>query len=184
MGNIWVGGTTTSENFPLRDLFQTASGQDFNPSTGTGFLVKLAPDGTVIYSSYFGGLLGNSGVKGVGTDQTGNLYVTGTTDSGDFPTTPGLPAAMVTANEITSIFGAFITKLDATGQHILYSALLAGTAIDCNGGSSCFLMSRVTVGASIAVDGAGNAYLTGFTNDPLFPATPGAYQTKLNATPR
>ncbi len=92
-GNIWVGGSTSSENFPLRDALQTAQGSG-NPG-GTGFLVKLASDGTVIYSSYFGGLLGSSSVNGVATDQSGNVYVTGATDSTDFPTTAGLPAGKV-----------------------------------------------------------------------------------------
>ncbi len=54
---------------------QTSQGSG-NPG-GTGFLVKLAPDGTVIYSSYFGGLLGASSVNGVATDQNGNVYLTG-----------------------------------------------------------------------------------------------------------
>ncbi len=72
-GNIWVGGNTSSENFPLHDATQTALG-----SGDTGFLVELAPDGTVIYSSYFGGLLGSSSVNGIAMDQNGNLYLTGT----------------------------------------------------------------------------------------------------------
>jgi uncharacterized protein (TIGR03437 family) len=247
MGNIWVGGSTSSENFPLRDAMQTSQGSG-NPG-GTGFLVKLAPDGTVIYSSYFGGLLGASSVNGVAPDQSGNVYLTGTTDSTDFPATPGLPAGKV-SNAIGTVSGAFITKLDATGSKILYSALIVGNAVDCSGGSSCFLSARGTSGVSIATDAAGdafiagntnttdlpvtagiafgygafaakinaagnqlayltylgppagivafgpsqsirasaiaadvagNAYLTGSTNDPEFPATPGAYQTKLNA---
>ncbi len=126
-GNIWIGGTTSSENFPLRDALQTSQG-----TADTGFLVELASDGTVIYSSYFGGLLGRSTVNGVTTDASGNVYVTGTTDSSDFPTTSGLPAGKVTANEITSVSGVFITKLDPTGVKILFSALIVGTALDCS----------------------------------------------------
>jgi len=93
-GNIWVGGITSSDDFPLRDALQTVSsgaGYDWQ----SGFLVKLAPDGTVIYSSYFGGLQGSSSVNGVATDSGGNVYVTGETDSLDFPVTPGLPAGML-----------------------------------------------------------------------------------------
>ena len=106
-GNIWVGGTTSSENFPLHDALQTTIG-----SGDTGFLVKLAPDGTVIYSSYFGGAAGNSGVYGLATDAAGDVFVTGSTDSSDFPATPALSAGTVSANEITPYYGAFITKLD------------------------------------------------------------------------
>src|ERR1035441_6762254 len=86
-GNIWVGGNTTSDNFPLHDALQTIL--TTNDAGQGGFLVKLAPDGTVVYSSYFGGLLGNSTVGGVAADLAGNVYLTGSTFSSDFPTTPG-----------------------------------------------------------------------------------------------
>src|ERR1700722_15449443 len=114
-GNTWVGGTTSSENFPLHDALQTTIG-----SGATGFLVKLAPDGTVIYSSYFGGVAGNSGVYGLATDAAGDVFVTGGTDSSDFPATPALSAGTVSANETTPYYGAFITKLDATGLHVIF----------------------------------------------------------------
>lgn len=170
-GNIWVGGTTSSENFPLRNPFQAEMG--LANRGGTGFLVELAPDGTIIYSSYFGGLLGASSVAGVGTDEIGNVYVTGATSSSDFPTTPGLPAGTVSANEITPSYGAFITKLDPAGLHILYSALIVGNAVDCQGGSSCFLMQRGTSGVGIAIDAAGDAFIAGNTNTTDLPVTPG-----------
>lgn len=247
-GNIWVSGSTSSTNFPLRDALQTALG-GANPGGQTGFLVKLAPDGTVIYSSYFGGLLGLSSVNGLATDASGNVYLTGSTNSGDFPTTAGLPAAQVRSG-LAGVSGAFITKLDSSGSQVLYSALIAGNAVDCAAGSTCFLSQRYTSGvgiavdadgtafvagntnttdlpvtaglvsgygafavainsegnqvgyltyvgppsgpltvygptqtitaSAIAIDSGGNVYLTGYTNDPLFPATPGAYQTALS----
>lgn len=184
-GNIWVGGSTSSENFPLRDALQTEQGSG-NPG-GTGFLVKLASDGTVIYSSYFGGLLGSSSVNGLATDQSGDVYVTGVTDSTDFPTTAGLPAGKVNANEITPFSGAFITKLDATGQHVLYSAVILGSAVDCGGGSSCFLSARNTSGVAIALDPAGDAFIAGYTNTTDLPVTTGisfgygAFAAEINA---
>jgi uncharacterized protein (TIGR03437 family) len=182
-GNIWVGGATRSENFPLHDAFQTAQGS----GSQTGFLVELAQDGTVIYSSYFGGVLGGSGVSGVATDQSGNVYVTGTTSSSDFPTTAGLPAGMVSSGGVYPVYGAFVTKLDATGRQILYSAVVAGSAVDCSGGSNCFLMERSTGGAGIAIDGAGNALVAGNTNTTDLPVTAGgvpgdgAFAAKINA---
>ena len=131
-GNIWVGGATSSENFPLHDASQTALGSGFPEESG--FLVELAPDGTVIYSSYFGGLLGGSSVNGIAIDLGGNLYLTGTTDASDFPATPGLPAGpgTVASDGITPVSGAFVTKLDATSLHVAYSALIVGTAVDCS----------------------------------------------------
>jgi uncharacterized protein (TIGR03437 family) len=123
----------------------------------------------------------------VATDSSGNLYVTGTTDSSDFPATPGLPAGMVSANEITPYSGAFITKLDPTGLHVLYSALIVGTAVECSGGSSCFLMARGTSGIGIAIDAAGDALVAGNTNTSDLPVTAegapgyGAFAAKINA---
>jgi uncharacterized protein (TIGR03437 family) len=180
-GNIWIGGITSSENFPLRDAFQTALG-----TGSTGFLVKLAPDGTFIYSSFFGGLMGNSAVNGIAVDQDGALYVTGSTDSTDFPTTPSLLYGTVSADEITPVSGAFVTKLNSTGLTIMYSALIVGNAVDCSGGSSCFLMQRLTSGVAIAVDPAGEAFVAGNSNTTDLPVTPGgspgygAFVLKIN----
>lgn len=161
LGNIWAGGYTSSTNFPLHDSL------DSSPE-GNGFLVKLAPDGTVIYSSYFDGT-----VQGLVTDARGNVYVTGTTDSSDFPVTPGLPAGMVSSGGVYTISGAFVTRLDPTGSKIVYSALIAGTSVDCSGGSSCFLRSRMTSGAGIALDAVGDAFIAGFTNTSDLPVTEG-----------
>jgi uncharacterized protein (TIGR03437 family) len=183
-GNVWVGGNTTSDNFPLRDALQKVL--TTNSGGQVGFLVKLAPDGTVIYSSYFGGLLGNSSVNGVAADSDGNVYLTGTTFSSDFSTTPGLPAGPVYATAATAVSGAFVTKLDATGQKIIYSALMAGSSVDCYGGSNCESVARMTSGAAIVVDGAGNAVVAGNTNTTDLPVTPGgtsglgAFAAKIN----
>ncbi len=182
-GNIWVGGTTSSEDFPLHNALQATLG---SPGQ-SGFLVKLAPDGTVIYSSYFGGIMGYSSVSGVATDQAGNVYVTGSTESSDFPTTPGLPDGMVTTGGMYQVYGAFVTKLDTTGIHIVYSALFAGDQVDCSAGSFCLQMPRSTAGVGIAIDGAGNALVAGNTNVTDLPVTPGgirgygAFVAKINA---
>src|ERR1700722_1461044 len=74
-GNIYIGGTTTSPDFPLSEALQTQSN-----SAGTGFIIKLTNDGTtILYSTYFGGALGASSVSALATDAKGNLYLTGTT---------------------------------------------------------------------------------------------------------
>jgi uncharacterized protein (TIGR03437 family) len=175
-GNIWVGGQTTANDFPLVNPLQSSGGY------GTGFLVKMAPDGTVAYSSYLGGVLGNSGVNGVATDPNGNVYVTGFTDASDFPTTAGLPASPVTGSG-PPVYGLFAAKLNSTGQKILYSTVIAG--MNC---ASCGVPNVPrTVGIGIAVDGSGNAVVAGDTNSTDLPfnsgpgAPPGPFVFKINA---
>jgi uncharacterized protein (TIGR03437 family) len=185
-GNIWVGGMTTSADFPLHDALQNRA-SSFSP--GTGFLVKMAPDGKVIYSSYLGGTLGNSGVNGVVADQSG-IYVTGTTSSRDFPTTLALPSGAIDATPITSVSGAFITKLDPTGLHVAYSVVIAGTILNycqSGGGGSCNLGQRITSGVGIALDAVGEALIAGYTNTSNLPVTAGGsaqgdgFAAKVNA---
>jgi uncharacterized protein (TIGR03437 family) len=162
-GNVWVGGQDLC--IPLVNPLQAAP-----VGNGEGFLVKIAPDGTVVYSSFFGGTLGSSGVNGVATDQSGNVYVTGWTEASDFPTTPGLPASPVTGGSAPD-YGLFVAKLDPTGQKILYSTLIGPDAI----------------GIGITVDGSGNALVTGDTGTADLPFTttggpgPGAIVFKINA---
>jgi uncharacterized protein (TIGR03437 family) len=176
-GNVWVGGETLGPDLLLVNPLQSTG--VFN---GIGFLVKMTPDGTVLYSSYFGGTLGNSGVTGVATDPKGDVYVTGYTDASDFPTTPGLPASPVTGNEFVAVYGVFAAKLNSAGQKVLYSGVIAGAV----NGSACMGVSK-TVGLGIAIDGAGNALVAGSTNCTDVPATagggsgPGFFVFKINA---
>jgi uncharacterized protein (TIGR03437 family) len=142
----------------------------------------MAPDGTVLYSSYFGGILGNSGVNGIATDQSGNVYVTGFTDASDFPTTAGLPASPATGSG-PPVYGVFAAKLNSTGQKILYSTVIAGmNCVSCGTPN----VSR-TVGIGIAVDGSGNVLVAGDTNSTDLPdntgpvAAPGPFVFKINA---
>jgi len=126
----------------------------------------LVIDPTLAYSTYLGG----SGVEGravieyfapfggIAIDASGNAYVTGDTDSSDFPTTPG--ALQTTFGGFVDIF---VTKLNAAGSAVLYSTYLGGSDLD--------------YGAGIAVDASGNAYITGQTASLNFPTTPGAFRT-------
>ncbi len=177
-GNIWVGGQAATNSFPLVNALQSTW-----VSGGVGFLVKMTPDGTVIYSSYFGGTLGSSGVNGVATDQSGNVYVTGFTEASDFPTTAGLPASPVTGSFSAPVYGLFAAKLNSTGQKILYSTVIAGMNCDNCGTPH---VPR-TVGTGIAVDGSGNAIVAGDTNstdlsvDSGSSSVPGAFVFKINA---
>ncbi len=134
-GNIYIGGITTSPDFPLSEALQTQSS-----SNGTGFIIKLSNDGTaILYSTYFGGVLGASSVSGLATDAKGNLFVTGLTGATDFPQTSGLPTVSLTASAV------FVAEIPAAGGKILYSGAIGPT------GNVGF--------AGIAVDPAGEAFL-------------------------
>ncbi len=178
VGNIWVGGQTFATDLPLVNALQSSAN-----ASSSGFLVKIAPDGTVLYSSYFGGVLGASGVNGIATDQNGNVYVTGVTYADDFPTSPGLPTSPLKQRVIS---GAFVAKLDATGQKIIYSTVVAGTQANCFA-TGCTSAVPFTIGMGIAVDGAGDALVAGNTNTNNLPMTAGgttgsgAFALKINA---
>lgn len=111
----------------------------------------------VEWCTFFGGSAPDM-VSGIALDPEGNVYVTGWTESADFPISSG--AYDPTWNGERD---AFVAKLDPSGSTMLYSTLLGGTGLDwCN---------------SLAVDSEGNAYITGVTRSLNFPVTPGAFQT-------
>jgi hypothetical protein len=158
-GNAYVTGGTGSIDFPTTPgAFQTTL-------RGTNaFVSKLSGDGTaLVYSTYLGGSGGDTG-GGVAVDGAGNAYVAGSTSSNNFPTTPG---AFQTSNR-GGVFDAFVSKLSGDGTALVYSTYLGGFARD--------------QALGIALDGAGNAYVTGFTNSTNFPTTPGAFQTAFRGS--
>lgn len=164
-GNIYVAGSTFSPDFPLHNPFQS--------TPGPGFLAKLSADGSqLLYSTYF-----PEAIKALAVDAAGNVYVTGTTYLTSFPVTPGLPAGSVSMAPAGMTCGAFLTKISADGSHLVYSALLAGYNVNCGAGSSCYTGGRYTTGVSVAVDAAGEAYMTGNTNTVDLPTTAGAFLT-------
>lgn len=123
----------------------------------------LVIDPVVVYSSYLGGRR-NDEARDVAADDAGNAYVTGETQSGEFPTTSGAYQDACHAPEDgPCTFDAFVTKLDTTpdgdGPAVAHSTYLGGTGDD-----------RAT---SIAVDGAGAAYVTGATTSSDFPTAGG-----------
>ena len=129
----------------------------------------LVIDPTFAYSTYLGGSSSDTGFS-VAVDSSGNAYVTGLTGSTDFPTAHPLQATLAS----TGSSNAFIAKLNATGDGLVYSTYLGGS-----GGGS---LSEGDWGSGIAVDPAGNVYVTGFTFSSDFPTTPGAFQTTVNGT--
>jgi hypothetical protein len=155
-GQAVVTGRTDSSNFPTS---AGAHDPSHNGSTD-GFVTKLSADGTgLVYSTYIGG----SGVdwgNGIALDSAGNAYVAGQTESASFPTTPG-----VLDTTLGGGGDAFVAKLDPAGT-VLFSTFLGGAS----GGE---------VANALAVDFAGNAYLTGFAGLG-FPTTAGAFDTSYN----
>jgi hypothetical protein len=154
-GNAYLTGTAISADFPTTPgAFDTT----FNgPPGGDAFVTKLNPTGTLLYSTYLGGNNSDNG-SGIALDGAGNAYVTGNAGSTNFPTTLG-------AFDRIGGGDAFVTKLNSSGSALVYSTYLGGT-----GGEG---------GSGIAVDAAGNVYVTGATSSADFPTTPGAFDLSL-----
>lgn len=138
----------------------------------------LTIDPVLTYFSYLGGSSNDyvgsppgyaqfpvSPSQGIAADQAGNLYVTGFTGSTDYP----VQSAYQPQNKATPANGtpyvAFVTKLDPTGSHLIYSTYFGGATFG------------QTKAYAIAIDSSGSAYITGSTQQADFPVTAGAYQT-------
>ncbi len=165
-GNIYIAGTTSSSDFPLRNALQT--------QPGGSFIAKFTPEGILLYSTYFGGAKGPSSLSGIAVNSNGNMYVTGQTGASDFTSTPGLPTDKPLFG-IAAHLPALISEISAAGDRILWTALLNGTQHSCYGGSSCFLSPYSSTGSAIALDPAGNVYVAGNTVVRDLPTTPGAF---------
>jgi len=166
LGNAYVTGSTASSDFPITPgAFQTTYG-----GRGDAFVSKLNAAGSaLVYSTYLGGR-GFDGGSGIALDVLGNAYVTGSTTSSSFPTTPG---AFQTAPG--GGLDAFVSKLNTDGSALLYSTYLGGRGQDLAGNGP----GSIPAGKPIAVDAAGNAYVTGTTQSSNFPITTGAFQTRF-----
>jgi hypothetical protein len=153
-GNAYVAGYTSSTDFP-------ATAGAAQPTYGGGpddaFVFKLNVAGSaLVYATYLGGS-GDEGVNGgdqgnpIAVDTSGNAYFGGTTNSADFPVTAGA----LQTRYADGGADAFVTKLNPTGTARVYSTLLGGSGADN--------------GNSVAVDGAGNAWVVGTTTSTNFP---------------
>ncbi len=157
-GSAYVTGYTASANFPLQSAYQSAN----HGGSSEAFVTKLAPSGdSLVYSTYLGGAGADIG-RGIALDGAGSAYVVGITDSNDFPTQSPLQA------NLKGAANAFVTKLAPGGSTLTYSTYLGGNGTDD--------------GRGIAVDGAGSAWLTGFTNSTDFP-TRAPYQSSYQGGP-
>jgi uncharacterized protein (TIGR03437 family) len=173
-GGIYVSGTTTSTDFPttqgafLRTWVPNPA--KFPPTYGqTGFVAKLSPDGSFAYATYLGGTSGDQ-ANGITVDSSGNAYVTGGTNSSDFPVSSALQPALYTfvcyeyspSGSIPtygSYCGAagFLSVLNPAGSGLLWSTYLGGGA-----------------GYATALDSSGNVYVTGSNINPAETALAGS----------
>jgi len=178
-GNAYVAGYTGASDFPVTPgAFQT------NPAANSGnaFIAKLNPTGSALfYSTYLGGT-GVNWANAIAVDTAGNAYAAGYTGSADFPVTPG---AVQTTNHAAASGGtnAFVAKLNPAGSALVYSTYLGGSggnSVVSIGNSGSF--GPGDEGTGLAVDGSGNAYITGLAGSTDFPVTAGAFQTTNRAS--
>jgi hypothetical protein len=172
-GNAYVTGMSIGGLPTTNQAFQRSYGGGVADVFVAKFNPSLSGAASLVYSTYLGGS-GLDGYQypgpgawnpqtngGIAVDSSGNAYITSTTSSHDFPTTPG-------AFQIRSSFGknggfnspsdAFVTKLNATGTALVYSTYIGGGS------------KSESAGTSIAVDASGDAHVTGWTNSTTFPA--------------
>jgi uncharacterized protein (TIGR03437 family) len=143
-GNSYVTGNTGSLDFPTKDPIQAKMA-----GSGDVFLAKLNASGSsLVYSTYLGGLSTDT-ASAIAVDAGGSAYIVGSTFSTDFPTTNPYQSAKGAQED------AFVAKMNASGKAWVYCTFLGGNAVD--------------EGNAIAVDAAGNAYVTGYTASTDFP---------------
>jgi hypothetical protein len=154
-GNAYVTGSTTSNNFPTHNAFQSSNGggQD-------AFITKLNSTGSgLLYSSYFGDSGSDEGL-GIAVDNSGTAYMVGQVY---VTTTFSLLGLLPLGSSSTD--DGFIVEVDTTksgNSSAPFDALLAG--------------SNSTAATSVAVDGSGDIYIGGWTQSSDFPTTGNAYK--------
>ena len=148
-GNAYVTGGTGYSDFPA------VVGPDLSHNGGgDAFVAKVNAAGTgLVYAGFLGGSDHDYGF-GIALDGAGNAHVTGETVSSDFPAVVG-PDLSYNGG----FYDAFVAKVNAAGTGLVYAGFLGGSDHD--------------YGKGIAVDGAGNAYVTGTTGSRNFPAVVG-----------
>jgi hypothetical protein len=158
--NIFITGNTDSAYFPT---FAPPSGttttypfqQNYGGDTDA-FVTQLNATGSsLVYSSYLGGNGFDQG-QGIAVDSSGNAYVTGSTQSTNFPITSNPLQATKNGSQ-----NAFVTKVNFTGEALVYSTYLGGSEAD--------------TAQSIHVDSSGNAYIAGYTFSSNFPTVPAGH---------
>lgn len=164
-GSAYIGGRTTSADFPTKSAFQAelAGGED-------GFFAKLSPTGdALLFSSYFGGSAATPPffrefIASIALGTNGDVYLTGNTGSSDFPTVGALQGDLLGIN-------AFVARYSPASNTLVFSTYLGGTGYQGPGyvsGESSY---------AIGLDGVGRVYVGGITHSADFPTTADALQT-------
>ncbi|MFX0091805.1 MAG: SBBP repeat-containing protein [Candidatus Hodarchaeota archaeon] len=142
-GNSYVVGITSSSDFPMQNAY------DNTLNWTDGFVTKLNTAGNgLIFSTYLGGDYSEE-ANGIAVDTNGNSYITGYTQSTDFPTMNAYQS------NISGNYDTFVTKLNIAGNGLVFSTYLGGSGFDWVHG--------------IAVDSTGNSYVAGNTDSSDFP---------------
>ncbi len=160
-GNVYVGGSTISSNFPTTSGIYDTS---FNGGDSDAFLLRFNSDITnLLASTYLGGTKDDYIYSiDIGTD--GNIYMCGDTGSSDFPTTTGVYDTSI--NNVSNYYDGFVSKLDSGLTSLLASTYLGGSNSDHP--------------RSLTIDNGGNIYISGTTYSSDFPVTTGVYDTSFN----
>ncbi|HXY26522.1 MAG TPA: MBG domain-containing protein [Candidatus Acidoferrum sp.] len=161
-GNAYVTGSTGFNSTPASDFpttpgaFQSACPAPCNATKG--FVTKLNSTGSAeVYSSFLGGA-STDGNTAIALDSAGRAYITGSTNSTNFPNKNAVQSPPPAGAE-----NAFVSVFKADGSDLDFSTFLGGNAY--------------TFGAGIALDSSANIYVAGQTLDQNFPTTTGAFQT-------
>jgi hypothetical protein len=145
-GNAYLAGEASSD-FPTVQPIQQYRG------FGDAFVSKLDPSGAaLVYSTFLGGTAGDRATA-IAVDRSGNVFVTGSTTSPDFPTVNAIQPAIASTPPLPGgefASDAFVAKIDATGSSLVYSTYLGGSDSD--------------FATALAVDASGNAYVTGVSD--------------------
>lgn len=162
--NAYVVGFSNSAAFPTAGAYQAT-----NKGAGDVFVTKLSPSGAVLFSTYIGGA-GADEAASVALDASNNVYVTGRTTSVDYPTVNAFQGTL------GGVQDAFLTKLSAAGNSVVYSTYLGGNA------NTTYAGATGDYGYGVKVDGNGNAIVAGWTAATNFPVV-GPIQANRSAAP-
>jgi len=150
-GNVYMAGQTYSDS----GIATSSAHQTSNAGNGDCFLAKFSPSGSLLWGTYFGGKK-NDAADALVIDKTGNLYMSGYTQSDSGIATSGA--------YLTAFREGFLAKFNLSGT-LLWATYYGG------------------VGDGIACDNTGNIYISGTTQSTVGIATSGAYQTSFGGMP-
>jgi len=152
-GNVYAAGLTASHDFPVtQGAFQTVHSGD-----NDAFVAKFSPIGKLLWCTFYGGSSFET-ANAIGVDSAGNVIIAGTTSSTDLPVLNAASPSL-DGGHLKYYRDAFVAKFSADGAHLLYATYLGGEGSD--------------LGWAVAVDAAGNAYVTGSTESTMFPGPDG-----------